>query len=177
MGNFDKNFDFGASLDDIIHVAREFGEKMKEMGPDMAPWFDGYCGPFDRGPGPGPRHERPNVYFYPPTNSFAARDGGIVFEFAMAGIDESAVTITFQGDYLVLSAKAAQRETETEANGFYRRGFRPRDIDRQKYRVPAEDYAQDQAKAVFKNGVLTVTIPPKEREGEAIRIEIVKEGN
>ena len=62
-------------------------------------------------------------------------------------------------------------------DGFSRRGFRPRDIDRQKYGVPAEDYAQDKAKAVFRNGVLTVTIPPKEPEGGGVKIEIVKEGN
>jgi HSP20 family protein len=177
MGIYDRNFDFGASLDDIVHAAREFGEKMKEMGPDMAPWFEGCYGPFDHGSGARPRHEHPKVYFYPPTNAYAARDGSLVFEFAMAGMDESAVKIEFQGDYLVLSAKAGRRGAGAGGSGFYRPGFRPRGIYRQKYSVPAADYAQDQAKAVFRNGVLTVTIPPKEPEGEAIRIEIIKEGD
>jgi HSP20 family molecular chaperone IbpA len=176
MGNFDRGFgfDFGSSIDDIVHAAREFGRKMKDMGPDMAPWFEG-CGPHFGGPGFGSPNDRPNVYFYPPTNSYSAEDGSLVFQFALAGIEESAVSISFQGDYLVLDAKV--RESDAEAASFYRRGFRPRNIDRQKYRVSAEDYAQDQAKAVFKNGVLTVTIPPKEPAGGTIRIEIVKEGN
>jgi HSP20 family protein len=178
MGNFDRGFgfDFGSSLDDIMHAAREFGRKMKDMGPDMAPWFEG-CGPnFGGGShGPGAFNDRPNVYFYPPTNSYSMEDGSLVFQFALAGIEESAVSISFQGDYLVLDAKAP--EGDDERTSFYRRGFRPRNIDRQKYRVSAEDYAQEQAKAVFKSGVLTVTIPPKEPEGGAIRIEIVKEGN
>jgi HSP20 family molecular chaperone IbpA len=109
---------------------------------------------------------------------YSTRDGSLVLEFALAGIDESAVSVTFQGDYLILSAKAAEREADTEdSSGFSRRGFRPRDVDRQKYLVPAEDYLQDEAKAVFKNGVLTVTVPPKAPEGGGIRIEIVKEGN
>jgi HSP20 family protein len=185
MGNFDRGFgfDFGSSLDDIINAAKEFGRKMKDMGPDMAPWFDGCYGqgfqrPEFHGPGSGgATHDRPNVYFYPPTNSYSEQDGSLVFEFALAGIEESAVSITFQGDYLVLSAKTAERESDAEQTSFYRRGFRPRNIDRQKYRVNADDYAQDQAKAVFKSGVLTVTIPPKEPEGGGIKIEIVKEGN
>lgn len=176
MGNFDKGFDFGGSLDDFVRMARDFGEKMKDMAPDMGPIFESCCGS-----GHGSRHnhrDRPGSFFYPPTNSYTARDGSLVFEFALAGMDESAVSVTFQGDYLVLTAKAAPRDDdEGVEDRFYRHGFRPRDIDRQKYSVPAEDYAQDQAKAAFKNGVLTVTIPPKYPEGQGIKIEIIKEGN
>jgi HSP20 family molecular chaperone IbpA len=101
----------------------------------------------------------------------------MVLEFALAGIDESAVSVTFQGDYLILSARIAARAEPGDQGPFARHGFRPRNIDRQKYRVPAEDYLQDEAKAVFKNGVLTVTVPPKAPESEGIRIEIMKEGN
>jgi len=135
MGNFDRGFgfDFGSSLDDIMHAAREFGRKMKDMGPDMAPWFEGCCGP-NFG---GASHDRPNVYFYPPTNSYTNQDGSLVFEFALAGIEEGAVSISFQGDYLVLDAKAQEREAEDGGTSFYRRGFKPRNIDRQKYRVSA----------------------------------------
>lgn len=167
MGHDFKGFDFG-SMDDIVRAAREFGERMKEMAPEMGPVFEG-C--WNRG-----AHGHADFHFYPPVNVYTAPDGGMVLEFALAGIDESAVTVTFQGDYLVLSAKAAARDDAEEAR-FARRGFRPRDIERQKYRVPAEDYAQDQAKAVFKNGVLKVTVPPKHPEGEGIRIDIEKEGN
>jgi HSP20 family protein len=185
MSNYDRGFgfDFGTSLDEIVRAAREFGRKMKDMGPDMAPWFEGCGGPDCGGSGfhgpdfGGSHHEHPNVYFYPPTNSYSAEDGSLVFEFALAGIEEGEVSIAFQGDYLILNAKVPEREGDGEKASFYRRGFRPRNIDRQKYRVNADDYAQDQAKAVFKSGVLTVTIPPKEPEGGAIKIEIVKEGN
>jgi HSP20 family protein len=183
MSHIDKDFgfDFGGSLDDIIHAARAFGEKMKDMAPDMAPWVEGCGARFDHGPAHGPAHGHrtghPNIYFYPPTNSYATREGGLVFEFALAGIDEGAVSVTFQGDYLILSAKAMPRADGADPCEYFRQGFRPRDIDRQKYYVPAEDYAQDQAKAVFRHGVLELSIPPKEPEGEAIRIEIVKEGN
>lgn len=167
MGHYDRGFDFGGSLDDFIRMAREFGEKMKGMAPDMGPIFESYC---------GGHHDHPNMYFYPPVNVYTTRDGSMVLEFALAGIDESAVSVTFQGDYLVLSAKAAAMGDAGDEDRFSRRGFRPRDIERQKYRVPAEDYAQELAKAVFKNGVLTVTVPPKESDGSGIKVEIVKEG-
>lgn len=180
MNHYGKNFDFGGMVDEIVNAARQFGEKMKEMGPEMGPFpfgFDPCRGPWAAGPGPGAHRGQAGVYFYPPTNSYTTRDGSLVFEFALAGIDESAVSVTFQGDYLVLTAKAATKDEESDAAGYSRRGFRPRDIDRQKYGVPAEDYAQEKAKAVFRNGVLTVTVPPKESEGGGVRIEIVKEGN
>jgi HSP20 family molecular chaperone IbpA len=171
MGNYYKGFDFGGSLDDFMQMARDFGEKMKDMAPDMGPIFDS-C----RSRGSGARPDNPSAHIYPPTNVYTARDGSMILEFALAGIDEKAVSVTFQGDNLVLNAKVAAREDESDEGSFSRRGFRPRDIDRQKYRVPAEDYAQDKAKAVFKNGVLTVTVPPKESESSGIKIEIVKEG-
>jgi HSP20 family protein len=173
MGSFE-GFNFGGSLDDIMRMAREFGEKFKEMAPEMGPIFES-C----RGAASGFRPERPEhsgFYSYPPTNAYSSSDGSLVFEFALAGIEESAVSVAFQGDYLVLNAKSAAREAQGEDYRYSRRGFNPRDIERQKYRVPAEDYAQELAKAVFKNGVLTVTIPLKQSEG-GIRIEIVKEGN
>jgi len=174
MGNF-KGFDFGGSFDDIIQMARDFGEKMKDMGPDVAPFFmdPGCCGA-----GQGASHgDHPHVYFYPPTNSYTSGDGSLVFEFALAGMDESAVSVTFQGDFLVLSAKLEARDEERQEGPFYRRGFRPRSINKQKYRVPADEYSQELAKALFKNGVLTVTIPAKQSADGGIRIEIVKEGN
>jgi HSP20 family protein len=165
MGNFNKGFDFGGSFEDIIQAARDFGEKMKEMAPEMDSFsFDACHG------------NHPHDFRYPPTNVYNGRDGSMILEFALAGIDESAVTLIFQGDYLVLSAKATGRADESDEARFSRRGFKPRDIERQKYRVSAEDYAQELAKAVFKNGVLTVTVPPKESESQGIKIEIVKEG-
>ena len=97
-------------------------------------------------------------------------EGALVMEFALAGYDESGVSIVFQGDYLVLNAK-----TKADANQSERGGFGTKDISRQKYRVPADAYEQGRAKAVFKNGVLTVTIPAK--DVESVRIDIVKEGN
>jgi Molecular chaperone (small heat shock protein) len=171
MSHFERNYGFGASLDDIVNAAREFGEKMKEMGPELGSfWFDPAMGCHGR------QGEGPRMYFYPPTNSYKKEDGSLVFEFALAGFSESAVSISFQGDDLVLSAKAPERDEDRSDSGYWHHGFKPRNIEKQKYPVPADDYIQEEAKAVFKNGVLTVTVPAKEC-APGIKIEIVKEGN
>jgi HSP20 family molecular chaperone IbpA len=172
MGSFHKEFDFGIDLDKIIETAKEFGERIKQMAPEMrGEWFD-HC----RGPGRPERESgQQRWYSYPPANIYTDADMNLVMEFDLAGMDESTLSIAFQGDYLVLDAKAAS-STGGEFD-YSRHGFRPRDIRRQKYLAPAEDYAHDKAKAVLKRGVLTVTIPPKDfPDGSGVRVEIIKEG-
>jgi HSP20 family molecular chaperone IbpA len=86
----------------------------------------------------------------------------------LAGIDEKQIKIVFQGDYLVLSVAASGKEDDS--NPRIEQSFRSRAIDRQEYRVSADKYTQEQAKAIFKNGILTVTVPSKEPEGKGIEI-------
>ena len=53
-----------------------------------------------------------------------------------------------------------------------------RDIEKREYRVPAASYDQAATKAVFKNCVLTVTVPSKEAaDGPAVKVEIVTDVN
>jgi len=185
MGYHGMNFDFGSAFEDIAKMAREFGEMMREKGPDLWANWSSDCGSHGHRHGWDWRdYDSSSFHFYPPVNRYISRDGSLVLEFALAGIDQSSASISFQGDYLLLSAKAAPGSadggTGSDADDgprFYRRGFKPRDIEKQKYSVPAEDFAQDRAKAVFRNGVLTVTIPPKEPEGGGIKVDIVKEGD
>ncbi|MDP3177638.1 MAG: Hsp20/alpha crystallin family protein, partial [Spirochaetaceae bacterium] len=122
--------------------------------------------------------QSPRWYAYPPTNAYVTSDDSLVMEFALAGIDESSVSISFQGDFLVLDARLVSEKKPDEEPRYSRHGFRPRDLRRQKYLVPAEDYAQEKAKAVLKHGLLTVTVPAKDfPEGSGVKVEIVKEGN
>lgn len=178
MNGYCNGINFDATIEDIVRAAREFGQRMRDMGQDMAREAGsyGFESQFEKifNRGPARRCFHSSFYFYPPVNIFEAKDGSLVLEFALSGIEESGISVEFLGDYLVLSAKAA---ADAEDGGeYYRRGFRPRDIERQKYFVPAEDYAQDQAKATFKNGILTVVVPSKESRQEGIKVTIEKEG-
>jgi len=180
MGNHGMNFEFGPAFEDIANMFRKFGAKMSEMGPDIGASFCGNWGPGEGHQGSGQEGrgwEGFSSYFYPPVNSYISRDGSMVLEFALAGIDQSSVSISFAGDYLILSAKATPGSGGPgEGTRFHRRGFVPRDIERKKYFVPALDYVQERTKAAFKNGILTVTVPPKEPEGGGIKVDIEKEG-
>jgi HSP20 family molecular chaperone IbpA len=61
---------------------------------------------------------------------------------------------------------------------YFKRRLKMKDIEKQKYFVPLDKYAQDQVKAVYKNGILKVTVPPKDEpdQNDGIKIEIVKDG-
>jgi len=176
--------DIGTILDEVFEVARDFGEKMgKEFSPGMAPG----SGP---GMGPGPR---PHTWFdvgqdenadyypaysYPPMNIYLTPDRSMVFEFALAGFDEKDIQLSFQGDYMVFSARMTGESLADEGVRYVKRRLKLKDVDRQKYYVPADKFAQEKVKAVFKNGILRVSVPPKEEAAapEGIKIEIVREG-
>jgi HSP20 family protein len=163
MSYYCNGLNFDATVEDIVRAAREFGQRMREMGREF-------------GRGPEGHDFRGSFHFYPPANIFKTRDGSLALEFDLSGIDPDGLRIEFQGDYLVLSAKSGTRGAEAGENGYYRRSFRPRDIDRQKYYVPADEYLQDQSRATFKNGALTIVVPPSENERAGIKITIEKEG-
>jgi HSP20 family molecular chaperone IbpA len=169
--------DIGAILDEIFEATKDFGEKMKGLGPEMGgpqawhrPWFDmAQDENADYYPG----------YSYPPMNVYLTQERSIVFEFAVAGFDEKDISLTFQGDYMVFSAKIGIEEIPEENVRYFKRRLKLKDIEKQKYYVPADKFAQERVRALFKNGILKVTVPPKnESEGsEGIRIEILKEGD
>ena len=193
--------DIGSILDDVFEAAKDFGEKMK----DFTPGFDGFMhnpkGDDNGGPGQksdgDDRHgmgghmgggawfeaqadENADYYpnfSYPPINIYLTPDRTIVFEFALAGFDEKNISLTFQGDYMVFSAKI-DLEPPQEGIRFFKRRLKLKDVEKQKYYVPADKFDQEKVKAVFKNGILKVSVPPKEdtSANDGIKIEIVREG-
>jgi len=180
-------FDLGPQFEDFVagaaEAAREFGRRLRDMGcGSPTSEFDPLRHVFGSDEGSGPRGsggpERLRYYYpYPPANIYKDREGGLVLQFALAGFAESAISVAFQDDWLVLTAKAPEPAGDEESR-YERRSYRPRDIDRQRYFVPADEYDQAAASAVFKNGALTVTVPARDiAAAGGIKIEIVKEGS
>jgi HSP20 family molecular chaperone IbpA len=187
--------DMGAIFDEIFEAARNFHDEFQrnfgDFGPDSGHF--GSRGPFT---GRSPFDEKvdyyPN-YSYPPMNVYMTSDRSMVFEFALAGFDEKDIYLSFQGDYMVFSARIEEdhrggvdnsrdgEETRSpeESVRYFKRRLKLKDIEKQKYYVPLDKYAQEKVKAVYKNGILKVTIPPKDEpdQNDGIRIEIIKEGN
>jgi len=180
--------DIGTILDEVFDAAKSFGENFQNMGeqiggkinpafnvhvntgaPSAKPWFDvGQDENADYYPG----------YSYPPMNIYLTSERGMVFEFALAGFDEKDIALTFQGDYMVFSAKISLEDLPDEDVRYFKRRLKLKDVEKQKYYVPADKFAQDKVRAVFRNGILKVTVPPKEVSdaSEGIKIEILKEG-
>jgi len=175
--------DIGTILDEAFEAAKKFGENFQNMG---APNFNmnvngggDQAGPkswFDAG-----QDENADYYpsySYPPMNIYLTSDRGMVFEFALAGFDEKDISLTFQGDYMVFSAKISLEGLPEEGVRYFKRRLKLKDVEKQKYYVPADKFSQERVKAVFKNGILKVSVPPKDEAEtpEGIKIEIVKDG-
>ncbi len=166
--------DIGSMLDELFDAAKNFGEEMRDnFGPGLGPmhraWSHGR--EFDEN-----TDWYPN-FSYPPMNIYLTPDRVIFFEFAVAGFDEKDISLSFQGDYMIFSARIGLEAAPEDGVRFIKRRLKLKDIEKQKYYVPADKFAQEKVKAVFKNGILKVSVPPKEEmeTPEGIKIEIVKE--
>jgi HSP20 family molecular chaperone IbpA len=180
--------DLGSIFDEIFEAAQDFKDEFhRNFGSGMA---EG-CGRGHFGSGGifGKNFFDENTdfypnYSYPPMNVYMTADRSMIFEFALAGFDERDISLSFQGDYMVFSAKiredAGIGDTPPPPDDnvrYFKRRLKMKDIEKQKYYVPLDKYAQDQVKAVYKNGILKVSVPPKDEpdQNDGIKIEIVKE--
>ena len=161
--------DLGQMMDEIFEATKDFGEAFK----------NGFN--FSRSDHrPFQWDENVDYYphqSYPPANVFIKADRTMVFEFALAGFEESAINLEFQGDYMVLSAKAPEDDGKPDDIRYFKRRLKLKDVTDQKYFVPADKFDREQVKAVFRNGLLKVTIPSLENveSKEGIKINIVQE--
>jgi HSP20 family molecular chaperone IbpA len=192
--------DLGSIFDEIFDAAQNFQD---ELHNNFHRYGDGFPGgrPFEAF-GKAFFDENTDYYpnySYPPMNIYMSEDRSLSFEFALAGFDEKDISLSFQGDYMVFSAtvpaapaapdsppesrvfgsrtEGFRREGGEENLHYLKRRLKMKDIEKQKYFVPLDKYAQEKVRAVFKNGILKITIPPKDEpeQNEGIKIEIIKE--
>ncbi|WP_010253746.1 Hsp20/alpha crystallin family protein [Treponema primitia] len=185
--------DMGTIFDEIFEAAQNFTDEFQRnfnpLGGDTVRGGDplrgegcGRRGPFAKGSFDEHVDYYPN-YSYPPMNVYMTADRSMIFEFALAGFDEKDISLSFQGDYMVFSARVNDDSgfdlSQEENFRYFKRRLKMKDIEKQKYYVPLDKYAQEQVKAVYKNGILRVSIPPKDEpdQNDGIKIEIIKEGN
>ena len=190
--------DLGSIFDEIFEATQNFKDQFHRNFNNFGqePPHPPHGAPFRDGPFPFGKNffdentdYYPN-YSYPPMNVFMTENKTLFFEFALAGFNEKDISLSFQGDYMIFSARIdyAAKDQSTESPEIYqseeniryfKRRLKMKDIEKQKYFVPLDKYAQENVKAVFKNGILRVSIPPKDEpdQNNGIKIEIVKEGN
>jgi HSP20 family protein len=174
MSNKSFTFDMGRIMDDALEWAQEFGESFQHG-------MRGF-------PGAEGLHERLRERFkcyedvyphypYPPANIYLNTDRSLVFEVALAGFEEKGITLEFRGDYLYLSAKAPQPAQSEEGVQFFKRRLKLKDVEEQRYYVPADKFEQARVEARFRNGLLRVRVPAKEGavRPDGIKVNIVSE--
>ncbi len=145
--------DIGSIMDEIFSAAEDFTSAFTErMG----------CQPDAKGFNWDARRDFYPAQSYPPANIYITEDKTMTFEFALAGFREEDIDLEVQGDYLVLSAKAPDSELPPEGAHFFKRRLKLKNFHEQKYYVPEDKFDRDKVNALFKNGILRVTIPPRE---------------
>ncbi len=165
--------DLGRIMDEIFEAALDVGDAFKNG-------FTAQCGgdrPFFQW---DDRVDYYPSYNYPPANIYLTKDRELVFEFALAGFDEKDLSLSFRGDYMIFSAKPSADRSETdEGVRYFKRRLKFKAIDEQKYYVPESKFDHDNSKAVYRSGILLITVPPKEtaEQEEDVKINIVKEGD
>lgn len=161
--------DLGQMMDEIFEATKGFGEAFKN-GFNFKTRHE------------GPLHWDQNVDYYPhhsypPANVYMTEDRTLVFEFALAGFSESDISLEFQGDYMVLTARAPEDADKPEDVRYFKRRLKLKNVEAQKYYAPADKFDREQVKAVYKNGLLKVTVPSLEtvEAKEGVKINIVQE--
>jgi HSP20 family protein len=176
--------DLGTIFDEIFEAARDFQDEFRKNFNGNG---QGYPHPHPHGESPWCFDENTDYYpnySYPPMNIYMTGDRSLIFEFALAGFEENDISLSFQGDYMVFQAAMSGAGTADGQNGttvpdesirYFKRRLKMKAIDKQKYFVPMDKYAQEKVKAVFRNGILKVTVPPKEEpeQNGGIKIEII----
>jgi len=160
--------DLGQIMDDLFEATQNFGDAFKEgFRSQQGHPFHGWDEKVDYYP----------AYSYPPANVFMTSEKSLVFEFALAGFDEKDISLEFKGDYMILNAKIDEEREKVEEVKYLKRRLKFKSIEEQKYYAPADKFNREAVEALFKNGILRVSIPPKEEPEpqQGIKIEIVKE--
>ncbi len=155
--------DLGQIFDQIFKATEELSNSFSDFGFNMGKYND--------------TRNYYAMYPFPPANIYMISDRSIVFEFALAGYRDADIALQFNGEYMILSATAPAQVCSDEEVIFFNRRLKFTDIPEQKYFVPEDKFDREQAKAVFKNGILKVTVPSRDevQKPDGVRITIVSE--
>jgi HSP20 family molecular chaperone IbpA len=162
-------FDLGRIMDEAFKFAENFGEA---FGQDAAEKMRTAAEHIGRGPFGNPDYYP--AYLYPPSTIYLTREKKLIIEFALAGFEEQDIIIQFRGDHLLFSAKAPLPQDNEEGVQYFKPRLKLKDIEEQRYYVPADKFDQAGTTARFHNGLLRLMVPPRVQPeaGEEIRIRI-----
>ena len=110
---------------------------------------------------PGRFNKQISSSSFPPTNiSIGTESKVMTIQAALAGIKEEQINLSFDGDYLKLIVDTPT--TENDKNYFFQQGLKTISHFETKWGVDPRYFDREKVKVDFSNGLLTITIPPKE---------------
>ena len=104
-----------------------------------------------------------------------ATDEGFELEIDLPGIDKENLTVQLENGYLTVTAKAEKKTEEGKENDRYIRRERFSGTYSRSFYV-GEDITEEDVKASFKHGVLTLILPKKEEKKIPEKKTILIEG-
>jgi len=100
---------------------------------------------------------------FPPTNISVGTDSKVLtIQAALAGVKEEQINLAFDGDYLKLIVDIPAQSDEVSKEYFIQQGLKTFNHFETSWAVDVRYFDRDKVKVDFTNGLLTITIPPKE---------------
>jgi len=123
---------------------------------------------------------------FPPTDISIDDQKSYIIEVALAGVPRDKIKIEFQGRQVSLLVDVAERDEHGEAKvddhqrrAYLQRGIKKFTMIENQWIVPSK-FDIEKAKADFKDGLLTITIPLNEKEERLLEkreIKLLESGN
>lgn len=111
---------------------------------------------------------------FPPVR-VVQRENKVSFKFALAGYTKEDIQIKFEKNSLVLSTteKFNKAEAKKDSNKVLVDNFKTPTFS-YKYFIPSDKFEFDKAEASFENGVLSISVPTKEKKEEKAKFVEIK---
>lgn len=115
-----------------------------------------------------PKYVSKNVSYavpnFPPSEMRKLKDGTVKLEMALAGYSDADIDISTEENKLVVSTKEDYKQPELEEGAKILGGKIKRCAFKSSFIVPETKFSFADITAKFEGGILTITIPPKEKK-------------
>ncbi len=148
------DFDFGSLMDGFLDTAKNITENIAQKSNE-----------FIKDSGLQDLKDYYPFYSWPPINLFTSEDNSLIFEFGLAGFVKEDITIRFEDEYMIFSARLSNKYSTGSNIRSFKKKLKLSDIEDQKYYVPEDKFDRSNYTFEMDNGLLRIvftSLPGKE---------------